>query len=144
MSRWGDEVERQIRDEQRRKHATHDLGSLFAAVKPDEEARARGSDPQTSHEAAEKVSGEGVRQSQIDVLHTLRSQGPMTDERLLDAMEFRGARSSPSRVRTARKELMEAGLVEECGEGMTKRGNRAAMHRITAKGFAFLQARGGA
>lgn len=144
MTGRGDETERLIRNEQRRKSGMHDLGSLFAATKPDTEARARSTDPEPSHEAAERVTGEGARQSQLDVLHTLRSQGPMTDERLLDAMEFRGARSSPSRVRTARKELMEAGLVEACGEGQTARGNRATLHRITARGFAFLQKRGGA
>lgn len=87
-------------------------------------AMARSSDPLTSFSAGASVN---KRQSQAMVLAALRYIGPVTDERLLDHLATNGLPITPSRARTARHELVLAGLVREAGEGRTRSGRRALL-----------------
>ena len=75
-------------------------------------ARARRTDPGTSHAAARSISSERIRQSQAYVLGLLVQHGPMTDTALLEAAN----NVSPSGVRTRRSELVTQGLVEDTGK----------------------------
>lgn len=74
-------------------------------------AVARRSDPGTSWEAAESVTG--IRESQAEVLALFREHGPMTDEEA--RARYRG-RQSVSGFRTRRSELVDRGLVRDTGE----------------------------
>ena len=93
---------------------------------PEPIARARYSDPVTSHEAAESITGEKIRESQSIVLGLLRAHGPMTDETLVAVVEARGLALSPSGARTRRAELVELGFVEASGERARLRSGRSA------------------
>jgi len=75
---------------------------------------ARSTDPETSHEAATQVN---VRASQAEVLRVLRQFGPLSDVTIQRLSHIHGSRYwSPERLRTARKELVVAGLVEWTGK----------------------------
>lgn len=95
-----------------------------------DEARARSTDPETSHAAARSVKD--LRSSQADVLVVLRRMVPMTDEELVETYQDL-ARSgfvrsqSPSGIRTRRSELVELGLVEDSGQRETLRSGRRAI-----------------
>ena len=81
-------------------------------------ARARLHDPDTSHLAAE---GSDLAGSQLVVEALLNYAGPagLTDEELFEGsradwvIALTGHTYSPSRLRTARAELVEAGVVED-------------------------------
>ncbi len=82
--------------------------------------RVRLTDPIPSHEAAD--STENVkRDSQLFVLDLLFLHGPLADHEILTKAEdeYKVApaqrRYSPSRLRTARHELVESGEVREAG-----------------------------
>lgn len=84
-------------------------------------ARARESDPETSHAAADSITPDKLRASQRAVLNVLRLRGGKgTDEQIAESYT-RGSwpAQSPSGLRTRRKELVEAGLVEDSGERVT-------------------------
>lgn len=75
-------------------------------------ARARTTDPSTSHEAA-AIAESSVAASQravLDILH--EALMPLTDEEIVGYLR---GQFSPSRVRTARVELQAQGLVEYAG-----------------------------
>lgn len=118
-------------------------------------AHARSTDPSTSHLAAASVHPTA---SQVSVLVFFRHHDdealrwmdrtggglPLsflagyTDEALADAMEAQDTPLSPSRIRTARKELQRAGLLEPTGERRpTKRGRLADVYDLTEAGRAF-------
>lgn len=86
----------------------------------DDEPRARRTDPVTSHEAADSTQSKAAA-SRDFVLYLLRDLGPMADHELVDAADLLNARLpetprfSPSRLRTARHELTEAGKVTDLG-----------------------------
>lgn len=80
-------------------------------------ARARWSDPPTSHEAARSVIH--IRESQQFILSVLQVDGPLTDEELFAAVTHRGRRISPSGCRTRRSELVKLGLI--CDSDKRKR-----------------------
>jgi hypothetical protein len=90
-------------------------------------ARARDTDPETSHAAAASLSSEKIRESQALVLGLLRADGPMTDETLVAVVEERELRLSPSGARTRRKELVDLGLVEDSGGRVRTGSGRAAI-----------------
>ena len=97
---------------------------------PHQEARARRSDPQTSHEAARSLSASKLRDSQKAVLSHFRKFGPMTDTDLINV--YVGAPQSRSGLRTRRKELADHGLIEDTG--VLKKlptGRRAIVWRAT-------------
>jgi hypothetical protein len=77
-------------------------------------ARARATDPGTSHEAADHVSRTTMKPSQIDVLKAIRKIGPCT-QKDLETCHLR-VLYSPSRIRTAVRELADAGKVTDTGE----------------------------
>lgn len=83
------------------------LMDLAGQVPP--EARARVSDPETSHLAASAIND--LRQAQQEVLAIFHEFGEMTDETLLARAEVVGVKQSPSGLRTRRRELVDAGLV---------------------------------
>src|SRR5690349_12580706 len=90
-------------------------------------ARARTTDPATSHEAAASLPADKLRDSQQAVLNLLR-RGPGTDTDI----EWRyGNHGEPpqssSGLRTRRKELVAKGLVEDSGDRVTMPSGRKAI-----------------
>lgn len=77
-------------------------------------ARARTTDPETSHQAAASVRD--LRATQREVLDLIRRFGPLTDERLVSLAAIDHVRQSPSGLRSRRSELVALGLVEWTGE----------------------------
>ncbi len=75
-------------------------------------AHARSTDPTTSHEAAESVGEGNMYASQQAVLSALPVRGPMTDPEIARQITIHGDGQvhSESRLRTARKELVDKGL----------------------------------
>lgn len=78
--------------------------------------RVRKSDPVTSHRAADETR-KSVSGSRDAVLAALHRDGALADHELVLAVQadatWNGSRMySPSRIRTARAELVEAGLVQ--------------------------------
>ena len=86
-------------------------------ILPDDTARTRRSDPVTSHEAADSNDVHG---SQVSVLLILSMSGPLADHELVERIKD----YSPSRVRTARHEMQEAGLIEYAGFDRLTAGKR--------------------
>jgi hypothetical protein len=95
------------------------------------EARARSTDPDTSHDAARSI-GEmtEVRQAVLDIL---RAIGPATDEDLEHAYHASSApRQTGQSIRTRRRELVLMGLVGESGTLKRKAsGRHAIVWRVT-------------
>ena len=75
-------------------------------------ARARLTDPVTSHEAADGTA-DRVKESQSAVYSLLATLGDLADFELITHLE---GQWSPSRVRTARHELVELGVVADSGQ----------------------------
>jgi hypothetical protein len=77
-------------------------------------ARARKTDPETSHEAADSV--ENVTLTQEYILRALRK--PRNDSQLIEA--YRGYKTAPnaseSGIRSRRAELVDSGLVDDSGK----------------------------
>ena len=103
----------------------------MAAVVRRTKAKARRSDPQTSHQAAASVSD--LTAAQEMVLEALR-MSPMTDEEIFQALvRVEGGRMpmSTSGARTRRSELVDAGLVEDSGQTeLTEAGRRTIVWRV--------------
>lgn len=79
-----------------------------------DQAHARRTDPQTSHDAAASVRG--IRESQADVLTVIRKHGPVSDEQISWYYRDMGMpRQSESGLRTRRSELVTLGLVVDSG-----------------------------
>lgn len=77
-------------------------------------ARARRTDPETSHEAASSVRR--IRETQADVLTVIRKYGPLSDEEISSRYKDSGMpRQSESGLRTRRSELVALGLVADSG-----------------------------
>lgn len=94
----------------------------FPLIFPDDSPRVRESDPITSHEAADATVSK-VAASQAIVLQILRNHPrPMTDEEIRHEAHWYGF-WSPSRLRSARSELVHQGVVEAVGT-VTPEGHR--------------------
>lgn len=93
---------------------------------PHVQARARKTDPVTSHEAAASHAPLELNEKRRAVLAVLRTVGPMADEQWIgeyfDRMDGGLLAQSQSGLRTRRAELVEMGLVGQFGE--TKIRNR--------------------
>ncbi|RTE47918.1 hypothetical protein [Actinobaculum sp. 352] len=76
---------------------------------------ARRGDPVTSWQAAQGLTDGHVRGSQQAVLSTLRQSGPLTDPEIAHRIAADGGTWSTQRLRTARSELVKAGLVKPIG-----------------------------
>lgn len=103
--------------------------TLFPTQKPlkpwqggQDAARARQTDPGTSHAAASSVRSRAIRASQRRILGLLRQHGPMTDHALYSwlVMESPNGRptisSSGARTRRAELAAMDPPLVEDSGQ----------------------------
>lgn len=73
-------------------------------ILPDDTARVRQSDPTTSHEAADSND---LAASRRYVMFMAHEYAPMTDHQLEQRSQEAGGVWSPSRLRTARNELMQ-------------------------------------
>ena len=81
----------------------------------------RTTDPETSHAAAESLTKEKIRTSQEDVRKFFYFFRNMTDTTLVEKYTAVGpkiglTRQSESGLRTRRKELVDAGILEDTGE----------------------------
>jgi len=87
-------------------------------------ARARKTDPATSHEAATSVSGEAMSETKKAIVNLLSIQS-MTDDELF-MRYFQGAElghwqhASQSGVRSRRSELVKSGVIRAKGFSKTK------------------------
>ena len=103
-------------------------------------ARARATDPETSHAAADSISHAALEASEVEVLEILAAaDGPVTAEQIERRNTQRawqnGVRAwSGSRIRTALHQLVEKRAVVQDGEGKTASGRRAAAWRLTTEG----------
>lgn len=112
--------------------------SAPAIVTEGDSARARKTDPETSHAAADSITPEGREASELEVLTILRAAtSPITAEQIESRHTSRaGWGETPhhytaSRLRTALKQLADDNLVERTTvEGRTKSGRRAATWQI--------------
>lgn len=92
-------------------HPRHTQDRLPATIPP----RARTTDPVTSHVAADAIAG--VTDVQARIIQLLTNLGPMTDDEL--GVQYRHRvplgwpETSPSGLRTRRRELVDAGLVHD-------------------------------
>jgi hypothetical protein len=85
------------------------------------EARARTTDPWTSHAAARSIPPDKLRASQRAVHECFMTYGPMWHDDLVETYEKRRdwkgwPRQSESGLRTRTKELRDAGYIEDTGE----------------------------
>ena len=100
--------------------------TLFDIFDDDERARARRTDPDTSHEAAESVN---VTRGQQLVLQALEG-GPATDEMIYFRI-VRHHKTTPSGVRGFRVRLQRKGLVKLYAEnGVTSAGKRCQIWAV--------------
>lgn len=92
-------------------------------------ARARSTDPATSHEAAASVGDlTEVQQKILEII----AERPRTDEEIYAVVVARGIQMSVSGTRTRRSELVDVGLVEESGQHkLTGAGRRTIVWRAT-------------
>ena len=80
-------------------------------------AFARKEDPETSHDAADSLPSDRIRESQQNVLEVFRTHGRMTDTELIEAYSLTDRpKQSSSGLRTRRSELVDRGLVVFSGE----------------------------
>lgn len=101
---------------------------------PDDRARTRLTDPETSHLAADTNK---PADSRTEVMNILRVLGPLADHELVVAHELLShpIRFTPQRLRTARSELVELGMVElvEGKIRKTPSGNNAQVWAVAKK-----------
>lgn len=104
-------------------------------------ARARRSDPLTSHEAADRVSAAAREASEREVVAILAAADePITSESIIRRHAHRvwggqAPREWPdSRIRTALAQLHEKGVVVHDGWRKNKSGYRAMAWRLTTEG----------
>lgn len=85
---------------------------------------ARSTDPETSKAAAASVD---LIRSERVVLAALKTVGPATDDAVIVYLRGNGELMSETRGRTARKALVDKGLVRSDGEGLTRSRRRALL-----------------
>lgn len=93
-------------------------------------ARARNTDRETSHLAADSVKG--ITDTKHFILKTFEAFGPMTDEKLVEnynKLWRHIKRASDSGIRSRRRELEVAGFIVQIErfKGTTEAGNKAAV-----------------
>lgn len=94
-------------------------------------ARARATDPATSHEAAASIQPKASTRIRDEILQAFSRYGPMTDEEIADHLSWLNA--SPSGMRTRRAELVAAGLIEQhSADGRTSSGRRCAVWQLVS------------
>ena len=92
------------------------------------ETRARRTDPATSHEA---IDADSVTGSLLEVMDLFAEFGPMADHELVT--NHAGYTYTPQRLRTARSELTNNGVIEFAGiYRLTDSNRRAQVWEMTA------------
>lgn len=87
------------------------FGPAFRTIR---QARARITDPETSHQAAASVRD--MSRTQEIILNILKMRGPMTDEQIFEQWDMNiSGHVSPSGLRSRRAELVRQGLVHNTG-----------------------------
>ena len=100
-----------------------------STIHPRERGSVRATDPVTSQWAADSI--QDVTTSQTIVLRTLKSYRPFLFT-LANVVDVTHGTLSPSRARTAVRELQDKGLIEETGEyTLTPSGRRARLLTLT-------------
>ena len=101
----------------------HDDVNTFALVGSEIEmstiAKARNSDPSTSHDAAQSITSDKLSETQSAIMVILR-ETPMCDEKLVEQFHIweslgRFPKASDQSIRSRRAELVRAGFVEYAG-----------------------------
>lgn len=90
---------------------------------PDDSPRARRGDPLSSHEAADTNDTAGSRRAVLLIMQAFRQ--PLPDHEIERIHDESGGRYTGQRLRTARCELVDMGVVVDSGEGsLTPKGRR--------------------
>ena len=97
---------------------------------PGYEAHARKADPETSHEAADVWTAEGMTALQWIVLQTLKRHGPMIDQELVELVQCDHSSYGDSSIRSRRNELVKKGRVFFAGFGLTASGQRSRKWQV--------------
>lgn len=105
-----------------------------STIHPRERGSVRANDPVTSQWAADSITD--TYPSQAEVMSAIRRSGRATFT-LADVERFTAGTLSPSRARTAVRELQNKGLIEETGEyATTASGRRARLLTLAEQGRA--------
>lgn len=105
-----------------------------STIHPRERGSVRTNDPDTSQRAADSIAN--TFPSQAEVLSGIRRSGRGTFT-LADVERFTSGVLSPSRARTAVRELQDKSLIEETGKyAITASGRRARLLTLTETGRA--------
>ena len=105
-----------------------------STIHPRERGSVRATDPDTSQWAADSITN--TLPSQAEVLSAIRRSGRGTFT-LADVERFTSGVLSPSRARTAVRELQNKGRIEETGKyAITDSGRRARLLTLTKQGRA--------
>ena len=103
-----------------------------STLHPRERGSVRANDPVTSQWAADSITN--TTTSQTIVLRTLKSYRPFLFP-LANVVDVTRGFLSPSRARTAVRELQDKGLIEETGDyTLTASGRRARLLTLTKQG----------
>ena len=103
-----------------------------STIHPRERGSVRAGDPDTSQWAADSITN--TTTSQTIVLRTLKSYRPFPFT-LANVVDVTRGVLSPSRARTAVRELQDKGLIEETGDyTLTASGRRARLLTLTKRG----------
>lgn len=107
--------------------------TILSAV-TDDSPRARATDPTTSHEAADSISAAALEDSEREVLAIIRGASrPLCAQEIEKAHERRRWATQPyglSRIRTAFKQLRDAGVLIESGSTKTTSGCTAKTYTL--------------
>lgn len=105
-----------------------------STIHPRERGSVRATDPNTSQWAADSIAN--AFPSQAEVLSAIRRSG-RSNFTLADVERFTSGILSPSRARTAVRELQDKNLIEETGKyAITASGRRARLLTLTEAGRA--------
>ena len=105
-----------------------------------DEARARWSDPETSHEAARSVVRVTETQSRILAILAEHHPEPLSDEQIAQIYYPTWGRTgrTPQGLRSRRADLVKKGMVRHSGFfGETHTGRRCRLWAITLTGYDF-------
>ena len=106
-----------------------------STIHPKERGSVRADDPVTSQWAADSIKD--VTISQAVVLNRVRNCNTPWSFTLADVERFTSGVLSPSRARTAVRELQDKGLIEETGQfEVTVSGRKARLLALTEQGRA--------
>lgn len=106
-----------------------------STIHPRERGSVRATDPDTSQWAADSI--QDATTSQAVVLDRVRHSNAPEAFTLADVERFTTGLLSPSRARTAVRELQDKGLIEETGGfELTPSGRRARLLTLTKQGRA--------